>query len=425
MTIYRATVIDTPDDPFAGGVLRCDQDAGLLVRQGQIVARGPFPDVRALHPHEEVRTLEGGMLIPGLVDTHVHYPQVRAIGGLGKPLLQWLEHTALPEEARLADSGHARTLAQEFIGSLLGVGTTSALVFGSHFPGAVDALFTEADHAGVRITTGLVVSDRLLRPDLLTTPESAYGESVSLAQRWHGRGRLRYAVTPRFSFSCSDAVLAACGAAFADIDGAFVTSHVNENPVEVSQVRQMFGGTSYVGTYDAHGLLSRRSVLAHNVHPTDAELATLAARNATVAHCPTSNAALGSGLFPLRRHLDAGVRVAMGSDVGAGTGFNLLKEGLQAYFMQQLQPDGVPLTPAHLLHLVTTAGADALALDGVGHLGEGMAFDAVWVRPPPLSSLAINLRHAADPDEALAKVFALSTPADVERVWVGGVDVTR
>ena len=169
-------------------------------------------------------------------------------------------------------------------------------------------------------------------------------------------------------------------------------------------------------------MVTDRSVLAHNVHATDHELEVMAATGAWVAHCPTSNAALGSGLFPLRRHVDHGVGVALGSDVGAGTGFCLLKEGLQAYFFQQLLgPAGYPLAPVHLLYLATRAGAQALGLsDQVGDLGVGKQFDAVWLCPQPRSTLDVVLGHAADADEALAKIFALGTSADVAGVWVGG-----
>jgi guanine deaminase len=158
------------------------------------------------------------------------------------------------------------------------------------------------------------------------------------------------------------------------------------------------------------------------VHPTDAELKLLAATGASVAHCPTSNAALGSGLFPLDRHLSSGVRVALGCDVGAGTGFCLFKEALQAYFLQQLRgPEGVPLTSAHLLHLATSAGADALGLrDQVGDLEVGKRFDAMWLDPSPDTPLAVGLRHADGPADALAKTFALATPHDVHGVWVDG-----
>ena len=423
MTLYRARVLDTPDDPFAGGTLRSDDDAGLLVRDGTIRARADFTTLRGTHPDEDVVDLRDGVLLPGLVDTHVHFPQVRIIGALGLPLLEWLERCALPEECRLAEVDYARTIATEFVDGLVAAGTTTALVFGSHFAPAVDALFEEVARVGLRVTAGLVVSDRGLPAPLLTDPERAYDEAVALAARWHGVGRMRYAVTPRFSYSASDDVLDACAAVLKDVPGSWFTSHVNENPTEVAEVVRLFGGAEhYVGTYDHHGLLGESSVLAHNVHPTDEELAVLGARATSVAHCPTSNAALGSGLFPMGRHVEHGVRVALGSDVGAGTGFSLLKEGRQASFMQALLgPDGLPLTPAHLLFLATRAGALALGLaDEVGDLGEGRSFDAVWVRPQPGDPLDVGLRHADSPEGALAKIFALGGDADLAGVWVGG-----
>jgi guanine deaminase len=421
MTLYRAQVLDTPDDPFRGGALRADADAGLLVVDGRIAGRGPFADLRREHRDETVVDLRSGLLVPGFVDTHVHYPQVRAIGALGMPLLEWLDRCALPEEARLADAGYARAVAGEFVAALVDSGTTTALVFGSHFAPAVDLLFEQVAERGLRVTCGLVVGDRMLRPELHTTPQRAYDEGRELARRWHRQGRSRYAVTPRFSLSSTDELLASCAALHDETEGGWFTSHINENPAEIAKVQELFG-CGYLDSYDRHGLVGPRSVLAHNVHPSDAELKLLAARGGTVAHCPTSNAALGSGLFPLDRHLTFGVPVALGCDVGAGTGFCMFKEGLQAYFLQQLRgPEGVPLTPAHLLHLATSAGADALGLrDRVGDLEVGRRFDAVWVDPRPGTPLDIGLRHAGDPADALGRAFALATPDDVRGVWVDG-----
>jgi guanine deaminase len=422
MTIYRATVLDTPENPFTGGRLRSDQDAGILVQDGAIRARGSFADVERDHSGEDVVDLRGGVLLPGFVDTHVHYPQLRVIGGIGMPLLDWLDRCALPEEARLADQAYARAVASEFVHGLVAAGTTSALVFGSHFASAVDSLFAEAGRVGLRVTAGLVVGDRILRSDLLTTPERAHEEGQGLATRWHRQGRLRYAVTPRFSLFASPELLESCASLAKDVDGAWFTSHINENVAEIEQVaRQHRLAIDYLDTYDRYGLVGRQSVFAHNVHATDRELAVLGAQQAAVAHCPTSNAALASGLFPLKRHVEYDIRVALGSDVGAGTGLSLLKEGLQAYFIQQLQQDsGVALTAAHLLYLATSAGADALGLDDVGDLSVGRQFDAVWVRPPVGSTLDTALEHAQDPDDALAKVFALGGVADTAGVWVGG-----
>lgn len=423
MTLFRGTVLDTPDDPFAGGLLRVEEDAGLVEQEGRIVARGPYQRMRSAYPQEAVVDLRGGLVLPGLVDTHVHFPQVRVIGGLGMPLLEWLERRALPEEARLADAGYARGVARDLIDGLARAGTTTALVFGSHFAPAVDELFAEADRVGLRVTSGLVVSDRALPPGLLTTPRRAHEEGAALARRWHGVGHHRYAVTPRFSLSCTDDLLASCAQLQQDVPGAWFTSHLNENVDEVDTVRRLFDGADhYLHTYAGHGLVGRRSVLAHNVHATAEELDELAAAGAAVAHCPSSNSALGSGLFPLREHLEHGVRVALGSDVAAGTGFSLLKEGLQAYFVQQLLGErGVPLSAAHLLHLATTAGAEVLGLgDRVGQLSVGFELDLLWLRPEPGSTLDVALRHAASAPDALARAFALGGACDVAGTWVAG-----
>jgi guanine deaminase len=422
--IYSATIVDTPGDPFAGDpaeALAVDQDGALLVREGVIRARGSFAALRAEHPGEPVTQLSGGMLVPGFIDTHVHFPQIRAIGGLGMPLLDWLERCALPEESRLADPEYASAVAREFLDGLISAGTTSALVFGSHFPAAMDELFAAAGQRGLNITSGLVLSDRILRPDLLNSPQTALTDSAALIRRWHERGRLRYAVTPRFSLSASDEMLDVCAQLLAK--GVWFTTHINENVAEIAAVAGLFpSARNYLDTYRRHGLVTERSVFAHNVHPGDGELAVLTEHGASVSHCPTSNCALGSGLFPLRDHIEYGVHVALGSDVGAGSGLFMPKEALQAYFIQQLLgPAGLALTPVHLLYLATRAGARALGLDGqVGDFGVGKDFDAVWLRPAQGSTLAVNLRHAYDATDALARVFSLATPADVAGVWIRG-----
>ena len=422
MVIYRARVFDTPDNPFTGGRLRSASDVALVVDDGLITSRTTFDAARTAHPEAEVVDLRDGVLIPGLVDTHVHLPQVRAIGHLGRPLLDWLDQCALPEEAKLGDPAYAKAVAGEFLTGLISAGTTSAMVFGSHFASAMDIFFSAADESGLRITSGLVTGDRNLPDALLTDVERSTEENQALIDRWHGKGRLRYAVTPRFSFSAGPELLAAGGRLVEENPGIWVTSHLNENVDEVAGVAQIHPeARDYLDTYDRAGLVGRRTVLAHNVHPQDRELERMAEAGSVAAHCPTSNSALASGFFPLRRHIEAGVRVALGSDVGAGTGFNLLKEGVQSYFMQQLDPaGGVALNSAHLLHLATSAGAEALELDEVGVLSEGKRFDAVLIRPVEGQPLDVGIRHAADDGDALAKIFAMGTPGDIAAVWVDG-----
>lgn len=424
MTLYRATFLHTPTNAFTDpDALRFEEDGAVLVRDELVVQSGPYAALRAEYPHELAEDLRGGLLLPGFVDTHVHYPQLRIIGGLGLPLLDWLDQVALPEEARFGNIVYAEAVAHEFCRALISNGTTTALAFGSHFAVAVEVLFAEAERAGLRLVAGQVVSDRLLRPELHTTPEIAHQEGKTLIERWHGRGKLLYAVTPRFSLSASEAMLDACAALMGEYPELRFTSHINENEREMQTVRSLFpGAPDYLSTYERAGLVTNRSVLAHNIHPQDRELEVMGAVGCTAAHCPCSNASLGSGLFPLRRHLEHGVRVSLGSDVGGGTGFSMFKEGLQAHFTQQLLgAQGAALSPAQLLYLSTRAGAEALGLGEItGDFSDGMAFDAVLLRPQAGSVLSAVFGRAEGPERALAAAFATGTQADVERVWVGG-----
>ena len=324
-----------------------------------IVARGPAAELAAEHPDETVVDLREGLVLPGFVDTHVHFPQVRAIGGLGMPLLDWLERCALPEEARLADAAYAASVAADFVDGLARAGTTTALVFGSHFADAVDALFTEATRVGLRVTSGLVLSDRILREDLFTTPERAHAEGLALAKKRlaRPRGRTRYAVTPRFSLSCTDELLESAGALLSDVPDALVHLPPQREPQEIAGVRELFG-CDYATSYDKHGLLGARSVLAHNVHPTVPSCGVLGHHGAAVAHCPTSNAALGSGLFPLGAHLPSASGWRSAPTSGRAPGSRCSRRACRPTSPSSCSGlEGHRLTAGHLLHLATAAGA--------------------------------------------------------------------
>lgn len=423
MEILRGMILHTPRDPFREpDALEAYADGAVAVSDGRVAALGPYAEVRRAHPHAPVRDLRGSVILPGFVDVHVHYPQVRVIGALGYTLLTWLERVALPEEARLADPGYARAVARAFLRGLVRNGTTTALVFGAHFPAAQTALFEEAQALGYRLISGMVLSDRNLIAPLHQTPEAAYEACRQLIRRFHGSGGLGYAVTPRFALSTSEAMLAVAQALLAEAPGLYVQTHLNETPDEIAEVRRLFpGAPDYLAVYERFGLVRERAVFAHNVHATDSELARLAAAGAAVAHCPSSNAFLGSGIFPLRRHLEHGVRFALGSDVGGGTGFSLLKEALQCYELQRLQPDGVLLTGAALLYLATRAGAEALGLAGeIGDLSPGKAADLVCIRPPAGSTLAAVLEHADSPEEVLGGLVALAREESVAEVYIAG-----
>jgi guanine deaminase len=421
--IVRAQVAHAPRNPFADeSALEAFEDGAVAFSAGRIVACGTYGEVRAVCAEAEVVDARDAILLPGFVDCHVHYPQIRVMGALGLGLMDWLRSVALPEEARLADSAYAASVADRFVGGLARNGTTTALVFGSHFPSAQDALFSAADAVGLRIVSGLVVSDRNLSPELHTTTRVALDASRDLIRKWHGRGLVGYAISPRFSISCSDELLAACGELATEAHGLLITSHLNETPGEVELVESLFPwARDYLETYERYGLVGDSSVFAHDVHVGESELRRLAEAGASVAHCPSSNAFLGSGLFPLRRHLDAGVRVALGTDVGAGTGLSILGEGLMAYQVQMLSGEGVRLSPAHLLWLTTGAGASALGLsDEIGDLSVGKSADFVLVRPPEDSTLATLLEHSESMEARLGAMFTLAREESIVEVRVAG-----
>jgi guanine deaminase len=429
-TIVRARIAHTPRNPFTHDrALETFDDGGLAYDEatGTILALGPYATVNREHPDATVQDRRSALLLPGFVDTHVHFPQVAVIGAMGLELLDWLAQRTLPEEARMADPAHAQRTAERFTRLLAMNGTTSALVFGAHFPAAQDALFHAAARSGLRIASGLVVSDRNLLPELERTPDAAYAHSTALRERWHGadHGRLRYAVTPRFSVSCTGAMLDVCRTLLQEAPGALFTSHVNESLGEIDYVRELFPqARDYTDTYERAGLLTDRSVLAHNVHPTDDELARLAAARTAVAHCPSSNAFLASGSFPMARHLAYGVRFGLGTDVGAGTGLSMLKEGLVTYHVQRVLRHGQALDPAHLLWLATAAGADALGLgETCGDLTPGKQADLVFVEPPPGSTLEAVLDSAPGWEATLGAVFTLAREECVQEVRVGGATV--
>jgi guanine deaminase len=421
--IIRSAIFHTPGNPFRDvKALEVYPDGGLLIEDGKIGDLGAYSDVRVRYSDATVRDLRGGFVLPGFVDTHVHYPQVRVLGGLGYTLLDWLERHTLPEEARMADRVYAQAIAGEFLYSLASHGTTTALVFGSHFTGAMEVFFDAAAASGLRIASGLVVSDRMLLPVLHQKPDAAYRANQELIRRYHGHEGLIYAVTPRFALSASEAMLEVCRSLMRETPEVRFQTHINENPDEVREVARLFPWASdYLGVYERYELAGERSVLAHNVHATDGELTRLAASGAAVSHCPCSNAALGSGVFPMQRHLAAGVRFGLGTDVGGGTGFGLLKEGLQAYLTQRVAPERLVLNSAQLLYLATRAGAEALGVEAeTGDLSVGKSADYVYLRPVERSPLAVVTAHAESEEDVLSALFTLAGQESVAEVWVRG-----
>ena len=428
MELFRAHVIDVDGDPLRGnGRLRALPDGALAVEQGIIMSVDDYDTLLHRHPGSHVHDHRGSFLLPGLIDVHVHFPQLPVIGAMGLPLLSWLNRRTFPAEARLNNAESARPAARSFLRRLAANGTTTALAFGSHIPQAQQVFFEEAAASGLRVCSGLSLGDRDLPEALLRDADTCYRESLELIKRWNGTEGIRYAVTPRFSVCCSEAVLDICGTLMRENEGLLFQTHINENRDEIDLVQRLFPwAEDYFATYERYGLTGSQCVYAHNLHAGEDELSRMASAGVAVAHCPSSNSFLGSGSFPMRQHLEYGIPFAAASDVGAGTGFSLFKEALAAYETQMLRQDGVALDPAALLYLVTGAGAKLLGMDDlVGSLDSGKQADFVLISPPPQSTLAAVISEAGSSGQILGALITLAREESVASTWVAGREVYR
>ncbi len=377
----------------------------LLVRGSRIEA------VQAEPPGPEWRRIDhaGRLVMPGFIDTHVHSPQLDVLASYGTELLDWLENHTFPAEARYADERVAQRGAERFVQALVNHGTTAALAFPTVHESATHALFDAAHRMDMRLITGKVLMDRHVPANLLDDVTNAEQACRRLIRRWHGIGRCAYAVTPRFAPTSTEGQLAMAAGLLREDPSLYLQSHVAENQAEVQWVRELFPQSrSYLDVYASGGLLHRRTVLAHGIWLDDIDRHALHEAGATIAHSPTSNLFLGSGLFNWQQAQAAGVRVAVASDVGGGTSLNLLRNLAAAYQIQALL--GQRLTAWSALHAITLGAAQALDLDDeIGRLEPGCTADITvwdWAQEPVVQhrlSLARSLHE---------RVFAWMTLGD-------------
>ncbi|AJP71112.1 guanine deaminase [Sphingomonas hengshuiensis] len=377
MKAFRGEILSVPDDPARAGpeAIRHFADGLLVVEDGLVVACGSHAELANAFATVPVEALSG-LIVPGFVDAHVHYPQTDRIASHGEQLLEWLDRHIFPAEQAFADRAHADGVAAFFLDELLRNGTTSALVFATVHAASVDALFDAALARDMRIISGKVLMD-LGPPGLSDTPEQGRAESEALIARWRGRGRLGYAVTPRFALTSSDAQLTGAGELLAAHPDALMHTHLSENPGEIAAVAGRFGqAQDYLDVYDRFGLVGPRSVFAHCIHIDARALGRMAQAGAGIAFCPTSNLFLGSGLFDLAGAHRHGIAVGIGTDIGAGTSFSVLHTLGEAYKVCQLR--GCSLDPFRALHLATAGGAAVMGIaQRVGGLLSGQEADFV------------------------------------------------
>jgi guanine deaminase len=379
---FRASFLDVIADPFYREESECIRyfaDGLLVVANGKVQEIGNYADLRIRYADIPIINYSDRLIVSGFIDTHIHFPQTEMIAAYGEQLLEWLSTYTFPTEGKFSDRNYAQKISSIFLDELLRNGTTTALVFAAVFPQSVDAFFEEAQRRNLRMIAGKVMMDRNA-PDFLTdTAESSYAETKQLIEKWHKCDRLLYAVTPRFAITSTSEQLSNAGKLLAEFPDVYLHTHLSENIKEVETVAELFPDSEgYLDVYNRAGLVGERSVFAHGVQLTDAEFARLSNAKAAIAFCPTSNLFLGSGLFKLEKakSTETPVKVGLGTDVGAGTSFSILRTASAAYQVAQLRSQ--KLSAFQSLFLATLGGARALCLeDKLGNLEVGKEADFV------------------------------------------------
>ena len=376
---------------------------------GRIASVLPF----SVYKGEPPRHLLNTVLVPGFVDTHLHFPQTRIVGSATGPLLEWLNNSTFPEESRFAARAYAEQVADEFLRKLAGAGTTTAFVYGSVHADACDALFSAASTSGARIIAGPVLMDCNAPENLLVETGAAIRGIAGLVERWHGadNGRLEVAVIPRFALTCSPEMLRASGE-YAAARGLRVSTHLSENLVECEMAKSMFGTDDYLAVYEAAGLLHDRAIFAHAIHLSESEWRRFSDAGAAVSHCPDSNFFLGSGRMPIDTVRGLGIPYGMGTDVAAGHSFSIPRSLSSAYDNALVQE--ATMTSTELLWAGTGGGASALGLSDVGALAAGHWADIAAFHVAP---------YVDDVTQALSAVIFNHDTGSAVSTWVRGVEI--
>jgi len=425
---YRASIVhcraagsETVEKGSDSFSLEYFEDGLLVIEDGLVVDVGDAGDLLSqLGDASPITDYRGKIIAPGFIDCHVHFPQFDIIASYGEQLLDWLNRYAFPVEAEFADETHAHEVAGIFLDELLDNGTTTALVFGTVHPHSADAIFEAAEARGMRLIAGKVLMDCNCPEELQDDPVSAYDDSKRLIERWHGKGRLGYAITPRFALTSSKEQLAAAGKLAAEYPDVWVHTHLAENKAEVEEIARLFPDSrSYLDVYDQFGLVRQRSVFAHCLHMDDKDRQCMAEKGGAAAFCPTSNLFLGSGLFDLLSMWSADIRVGLGTDVGGGTSLSLLKTASEAYKVLHLQDQAMP--PSTALYLATLGAAEALQLDDkIGNFESGKEADFVVLDPAGTSLSKRRTDLASSIEEMLFAITMLGDDRHVAATYVAG-----
>ncbi|XDA97558.1 guanine deaminase [Sulfitobacter sp. LCG007] len=410
-------------DPFRDPwpeVVRINSQGGVLVADGQIRAVGDGAALRREHPQAEVVDMGRGLICPGFVDAHAHYPQTAIIASWGKRLIDWLDTYTFPEEMRFGDPAHAAEIAARHLDLTLANGTTTVCSYATVHPESVDAYFAAAERRNQRVVAGKTCMDRNAPEGLRDTAQGAYDDSKALLDRWHGRGRASYAITPRFSPTSTPQQLEALGSLWAEHPDCLMQTHLSEQTDEIAWVKGLYPeARDYLDTYERHGLLGERSVFGHAIHLTPREIDRLAETGAALVHCPTSNTFIGSGLMDLAGLAARGIPVGLATDTGGGSSFSMLRTMAAAYEIGQLRR--TPLHAAQLMWLATAGSARALHIsDRIGRLAPGIEADLCVLDLGSTPAIAQRAARAGDVWEAIFPTIMMGDDRAVAGVWIAG-----
>jgi guanine deaminase len=422
-TLHRAAILHFRTDPGAQedpGAYEYWEHGALLVADGRVQAVGAVTDVHVGDGLVDVIDHGPKLIVPGFIDTHIHYPQTDIIGAGGRNLLDWLEHYAFPAEQRFADDAHARSVSEFFLDELLANGTTTAQVLGTVHRDSIEEFFEAAAARRLRMVAGKTLMDRLSPDGLRDTAAQGEREMRELIAAWHGHDRLHYAMTVRFALTSTEGQLASTGALARQFPDVFIHTHLAENQAEIAQIRQLFPhDRSYLSVYDRFGLLRERATYAHCIWLDEQDRRRLAASGAGAAFCPSSNLYLGSGLFDLDASDAAGMRYALATDVGGGSSFSMLRTMGEAYKVAQLR--GQRLSPLRAFYLATLAGARMLRLDDhIGHFARGTEADFIVLDPAATPLLARRMRQSHTLAERLLLFMVLGDDRAVAQTYILG-----
>ena len=421
---YKGNIFHFSDDADA---LNCDsryqyiENGMLVVEDGLIKSIGTANDIiKTLGEGTEIVDYLDSLIIPGFVDAHIHSVQTESIASYGEQLLDWLNEYIFPTESKFSDRNYAKKATKFFLSELLRNGTTTAAIFPSVHAVSADVLFEIGHKINMRLIAGKTMMNRNSVKADFDTPETAYSESKQLIEKWHGKGRLLYAITPRFAPTSSEKQLSVASSLKKEFPGVYFQTHLSENKKETEYVKTLFPWSkSYLEVYDHFDLLGERSLFAHSIHLSDNEYIRIAETNSVVVHCPTSNLFLGSGLFDFKKANEFNLRMVLGSDVGAGTSFSMLRTADEAYKVAALQDE--KLSPLKLYYLMTLGGAKALSLsDKIGNfsVGKEADFNIINLNCTPL--LEYRIKTAKTLEEKLFALMILGDDRAISETFVFG-----